>query len=49
MWAFSQVLPEILNNAFCLSLIVAKKSRQKLLATKKAWRCWGIRIPSAHN
>jgi len=48
MWALAQVLPDILI-AFCLSLIVAKTARQKLLLTKKAWRCWGISIPSAHN
>jgi len=40
MWAFSQVLPDIVI-AFCLSLIVAKTARQKLQATKKAWRLLG--------
>jgi hypothetical protein len=47
-WAFSQVLTDILI-AFCLSLIVAKTARRKLLATKKAWRCGGIWKTSAHN
>jgi hypothetical protein len=38
MWALAQVLPDILI-AFCLSLIVAKTARQKLLLTFEAWRC----------
>jgi hypothetical protein len=48
MWALAQVLPDILI-AFCLSLIVAKTARQKLLLTPTAWRWWGNRIPSARN
>jgi hypothetical protein len=41
MWAFSQILPDILI-AFCLLLIVAKTARQKLLATSRYCRWWGI-------
>ena len=48
MWALAQVLQDILI-AFCLSLIVVKTARLNLLPTDRAWRCWGISIPSAHN
>ena len=48
MWALAQVLPDIVI-AFCLSLIAAKTARQKLLLTKKAWRCLGNQGSSARN